>query len=79
MTTQWQPIETAPKDGTDILLYLPRSNRKIHLGHYHESETREHGKITHTNKAWWVSSCSSFAKDEDESISHRMPLPKAPE
>ncbi len=32
MTAQWQPIETAPKDGTDALLYLPKADRSSGQG-----------------------------------------------
>ena len=32
MTAQWQPIETAPKDDTDALLYLPKADRSSGQG-----------------------------------------------
>ncbi len=45
MTTEWQPIETAPKDATNLLLYDPQdkpnhffvgfwNGRKWELAHY---------------------------------------------
>src|SRR5258707_284716 len=34
MTAQWQPIETAPKDGTDVLLYLPKADPPVRVGRY---------------------------------------------
>lgn len=50
----WQPIETAPKDGTDVLLFFPDYRRKIWLGHYFVSETFDYGKLRHRSEGWSI-------------------------
>lgn len=30
----WQSIDTAPKDGTQVLLYTPQSTIKVHGGYW---------------------------------------------
>lgn len=30
--SKWQPIDTAPKDGTEILVYIPRRRGAIYAG-----------------------------------------------
>jgi hypothetical protein len=72
----WQPIETAPKDGTKLLLFYPNLNYPIRLGHYSKSEHREHDKITYQNEGW-VAGGFSFGR-KDPVPSHWMPLPGPP-
>ena len=61
--TDWQPIETAPKGGTRILVYAPRA---VELGRdpIRIDEFRD-GDWQHTNKHYWPAT-------------HWMPLPEAP-
>lgn len=44
---EWQPIETAPKDGTEIILLckLNHAKGKVHIGMYFWED-----------KAWWTHS-----------------------
>lgn len=66
----WQPIETAPKDGTPILAYsaqYPSKNRKI-------SVTWWRGPWDNKGYVGW----GEF-NDQHFPATHWMPLPAAPE
>lgn len=58
----WQPIETAPKDGTSVLLWFTRAEPQI--GRFR----RGHGART---RRWWVG-------DFWIEPTHWMPLPPPP-
>jgi hypothetical protein len=60
----WQPIETAPKDGTRVILY--RAGRKVCLGEY---VPRDWGWMLEG----WKNSNGNFFEP-----SHWQPLPEAP-
>lgn len=69
--SEWQPIETAPKDWTDVLLYLP-------------DEDDGYGSMG-VVKGWFSMAdggCDCWMTSEDNSgpvyPSHWMPLPKPP-
>lgn len=61
----WQPIETAPKDGTPILVYLPKMqfNSHLHVATYHPNLTV-------------IGGCFDF--DLPCKPTHWMPLPNPP-
>ena len=68
----WQPIETAPKDGTDIVLALwefgkPNTKRTFAIGGFDES------------RDCWSQSIGSGFVDELYQPTHWMPLPDPPE
>ena len=69
--TEWQPIETAPKDGTEILLYV-------------ENYCVE-GKFIQENKYSWCQQVIELSDNwityngEVVYPTHWMPLPKPPE
>ena len=61
----WQPIETAPKDGTEILVY----------GSWYP-----HGKWKGMTLASWLPNEEMWTFDGDlmHDVTHWMPLPEAP-
>lgn len=63
---EWRPIETAPKDGKDILLWSPRINPKW------DDVVFVAGWF---NGSWVAVSGATWAEDE---VTHWMPLPKPP-
>lgn len=74
MTMDWQPIETAPRDGTPVLIYGPR---------YKNVTTA----LCDSNALhWWVvDELEDIASDDDgdglEAMppTHWMPLPEPPD
>jgi len=67
----WRPIESAPKDGTFVLLYSPDSERNPFIGQWIEDNDYPDGG------AWWSDcECSGFSIDADPT--HFMPLPAPP-
>ena len=67
----WQPIETAPKDGTEILLFCPHDDPQNVQG-YFSSEPEEHAR-------YWRPT-ESLVADVVGLIepTHWMPLPTPP-
>lgn len=68
----WQPIETAPKDGTWVLLFSPDAEPDTpFIGQWRDVEDYPDGG------AWWENNGSSYCIDADPS--HWQPLPESPE
>ena len=74
---EWQPIETAPTDGTYVLLFFPDYIHKVWIGYYEISEHFSHGKCVSSNKYWSVIG-SIFSSAKESHPTHWMPLPNAP-
>jgi hypothetical protein len=73
----WQPMETAPKDGTEVLLFLPYSViTKVWVGYYRKSEQFDHGKLTSKHEGW--STAASGIIVSNPQPTHWMPLPEFP-
>lgn len=76
---EWQPIETAPRDGTPILAIVGENDSR-HMGHLvgrifqirHEGLTRPSGY----DLGWGV--YPGFGGAPDHYFTHWMPLPCAP-
>jgi hypothetical protein len=70
--TEWQPIETAPRDGTPVVLLW--GSGSIHSGHFAHTQHYENGKLTREAEHWtgnpWFSTGST--------PTHWMPRPPEP-
>lgn len=67
----WQPIETAPKDGTAMLAYLPDSVDPLMVVEVREFEGDPDGP------GWYITGTESEA-EIDCAPTHWMPLPAPP-
>lgn len=79
MTEQtWQPIETAPKDGTDVLvMYMHIDTQIVHNAFWLYDEFDEDPRET----GWWSyehSEVSRIKLDDWMTPTHWIPLPPAP-
>jgi hypothetical protein len=75
--SEWKPIETAPKDGSSILLLgISEDDTYDDCGHVTGAKKRPI-EIGHwnSNSNWW--SCGGCWFEPDE-VSHWMPLPNLP-
>jgi hypothetical protein len=69
----WRPIETAPKDGTTVLLWFPDFRRKCWIGEWIEKEEKRNGVITYRS-AHWVTGLSLSLWNERPDPSHWAPV-----
>lgn len=72
----WQPIETAPTDGTHILARLPDSDT-CYVICWADSRVGVRAELGH-KVGWHIAYCGDFIDPIDEPT-HWMPLPAAPE
>lgn len=69
--TKWQPIETAPKDGRDVLVWDEETRTTIHWGN-----------AAHVLIYGWIKIAHADPQDPDlmqPQPTHWMPLPQPPE
>lgn len=76
--SHWQPIETAPKDGTRILLYYPDYERKVWIGHYYNTERYEFGKLDSKSEGWAIGHGTFDSMFNNHPPTHWTALPKPP-
>lgn len=65
----WQPIETAPKDGTAVLGYFGNSAGEDYC---------DHAIVFYKRGDWWLAELSNSDTGEVEPPTHWQPLPAAP-
>lgn len=70
----WRPIETAPKDGTTILLAVPGWKLAV-TGYWWDHQTITNGKVVSHTQKW---SYGSLYANNDVDPTHWMPLPELP-
>ncbi len=72
--TEWQPIETAPKDGTAILLALTQD--------YYSGGRVKEGFCDELSGDWYLAndscSCCYYPLSDDNPPTHWRPLPDPP-
>jgi hypothetical protein len=76
-TNFWQPIETAPKDGTPIICWSSQIKYEygIVIGEYIPEKIQTYNGIEYTNIGVWV---NSNLKNRNIKPTHWMHLPDLP-
>ena len=74
-TSKWQPIETAPKDGTTVLLYPPSwTSRTSSTGSWNsDKHARKPAPYWERDDCW-----NKVMLSRNSPTTHWMPLPAAP-
>jgi len=76
-SVDWQPIETAPKDGTRVLLW---THDRVDIGCFDESKHYRNGKLAFHSARWVTSTSTATRCGADETPpTDWAPLPDGPE
>jgi hypothetical protein len=67
--TEWQPIEAAPRDGSQILLL---ANGRPYVGGYYDDERLSFGKPVSRDEGWSLFGCMLLDRPEP---THWLPIP----
>lgn len=82
----WQPIETAPRDGTFVMLHVPHGQIEtgpVTIGGYWKADERDpngrfrKGEWAKANFSGWLG-CDADYRESWCEPTHWMPLPEAP-
>jgi len=79
--SEWQSIETAPKDGSQFIAFFPdfRDGYQVRISRWQDHETREYGKTTYHDQSWDAGTWMGLRPgDQKPQPSHWMPLPLPP-
>lgn len=88
--SEWQPIETAPKDGTQVDLWIEGKDSTVDF--YSASARKAKGRPVRHGRAcdfkwmqkgpnrpyWYPSHGLGYPLDSDLTVTHWMPLPAPP-
>lgn len=77
--TEWQPIETAPKDGVEVLLWWPEFMPHVLVGRYVVREYFVNGKADPVRAGWESNGVFEMPGRPRCEPSHWMPLPEPPQ
>lgn len=72
--SEWLPIESAPKDGTFIILYASHNEPPVSIGYYEDDGELWAGAAS---QVWWMVEADIMPSACRPT--HWMPLPKPPE
>ena len=72
---QWQPIETAPRDGMPVLLYYVNPGGQSEMGMWRSEIRVGRGEV---RQGWRYLRSHSATYDLDHQPTHWMPLPAPP-
>ena len=75
--TDWLLIETAPKDGEDIILYIPGITHPVQIGYWYDRKSVVNGRIEY-EKAEWYYGTFFVPLNERPAPTHWMPIPANP-
>lgn len=81
MNMEWQPIETAPRDGTTVLVYVPGESLFPTAARYDTPERFEadYGDRDYMEEGWrWSLGYPCDFHEEVLQPTHWMPLPPPP-
>lgn len=71
----WEPIDTAPKDGTRVFLYVPAYRSPVVVGYYRVHVESDYGVETRRVEEW---SDLGMSLSGPPNPSHWMPIPDIP-
>lgn len=77
--SEWRTIDSAPKDGTDIIIFVPEQINKFGIDGYTEPSKQA---VCSYGYRWSLSNVGGYEYDEDidlERATHWQPLPPPPE
>jgi hypothetical protein len=69
----WQPIETAPKDGRQVIVVV---DGRVKIGRWANVINTDHGVVTYAHQGWSIPDMFAFGNTPEPS--HWMPLPDPP-
>lgn len=80
--SEWMPIETAPKDGTRILLFCNRVWDEYHnparSGHWFSEVKAVKDEVAYRVNGWWLDGFDHPFNEPPFCPTHWMPLPNPP-